>query len=295
MIYKILTKLKIIAKFSRVIAKPLLKLIIAFDEIFWRFRIFLFTLFLPNKNKFKKAMIELKNTGVSVIPNFYSGEETLNIKNECIKELDKLPFDKLATDNYIANLDLDSGLRVEKLKGSLKLKGLQKINTYLYKITNNIKCNLITFVYQLTTHKPFLIYNVVHDGSFSHPSVPEPCGTEMIAGQAHVDLSIHQLRCAIALEDIEKDNGPTACYKRSMYLKEIKQNHLNMLLEQFNFKPENGGGHYIIEDKLKFLEEKIDKTYVTCKKGDLLLMDLKSVHLATPLKSGQRHILWYHY
>ena len=160
MIYKILTKLKIISKLPREIAKPLLKLIIAFDEIFWRFRIFLFTLFLPKKNKFKKAFIELKNTGVSVIPNFYSNEETSNIKNECIKELDKLPFDKLATDDYISNLNLGNGLRVEKLK---------------------------------------------------------------------------------------------------------------------------------------FLEGKVEKIYVTCKKGDLLLIDLKTAHSATSLKSGQRHILWYYY
>lgn len=295
MIFNILSKLKIISKLPRGIAKLLLNLIITFDEIFWRLRIFLFTLFLPKTNKFKKAMIELKNNGVSVIPNFYSIEETSNIKNECIKELDKLPFDKLDTNDYIPNLDLDSGLRVEKLKGSIKLKGLQKINNYLYKVTHNIKCKLITFVYQLTTNKPFLIYNVVHDGSFNHPSVPEACGTEMIAGQAHVDLSVHQLRCAIALEDIEKDNGPTVCYKKSMHLKEIKQNHLNMALEKFNFEPESGGGHNITKDKLKFLEAKADKTYVTCKKGDLLLLDLKSVHLATSLKSGQRHILWYYY
>ena len=166
MVYKILTKLKIISKLPREIAKPLLKLIIVFDEIFWRFRIFLFTFFLPKKNKFKKAFIDLKNNGVSVIPNFYSDEETLNIKNECIKELDKLPFDKLASDDYIPNLDLSNGLRVEKLKGSLKLKGLQKINNYLYKVTHNIKCKLITFVYQLTTRKPFLIYNVIFLFSF---------------------------------------------------------------------------------------------------------------------------------
>ena len=80
-----------------------------------------------------------------------------------------------------------------------------------------------------------------------------------------------------------------------MHLKEIKRNHLNMALEKFNFEPESGGGHNITNDKLKFLEAKVDKIYVTCKKGDLLLMDLKSVHLATSLKSGQRHILWYYY
>ena len=55
-----------------------------------------------------------------------------------------MPFDKLQTNDYIPNLDLDNGLRVEKLKGSIKLKGLQKINNYLYKVTSNIKCNLIT-------------------------------------------------------------------------------------------------------------------------------------------------------
>ena len=209
-----------------------------------------------------------------------------------------MPFEKLKTDEYISNLNLENGLRVEKLKGSLKLKGLESINNYLKKITNNIKSNLIIFIYQLTLDKPLLIYNVVHDGSFKHPSVSQASGSEAIAAIAanvHVDLSIHQLRCAIILEDIEKDNGPTVCYKKSMYLKEIKQNHLNMMLTQFNFKPSSGDVHNVSYEKLKYLEEKTDKTYLTCKKGDLLLLDLKTAHSATPLKSGQRHILWYYY
>ena len=80
-----------------------------------------------------------------------------------------------------------------------------------------------------------------------------------------------------------------------MHLDKIKQNHLNLLLEQFKFEPEEGGGHFVNEEKIKFLEEKTDKIYAVGNKGDLLLIDLKTAHRQTSLKKGQRHILWFYY
>ena len=80
-----------------------------------------------------------------------------------------------------------------------------------------------------------------------------------------------------------------------MHLNEIKKNHLNLLLEKFKFEGDGGGSNYINEKKLKFLEKNTDKIYATVKRGDLMLLDLKTVHYASPLKSGERHILWFYY
>ena len=136
---------------------------------------------------------------------------------------------------------------------------------------------------------------MTHDGSFKHSAVPESCTQEMIAGTPHVDTFSHELRCFLPLEDITKENGPTICYKRSMHLKEIKQIHLNQLLEVFNFEADEGGSHLVNDEKIKFLEEKTDKVYLTGNKGDLILLDLKTAHFASTLKNGQRHILWFYY
>ena len=90
MISKIIYKLRFIKKFPKKVAKPILFTIIVLDELFWKFRIFVFTLILGKKNKIGKALKDLKTTGVAVIPKFYSDDEALKIKEACIKILDKL-------------------------------------------------------------------------------------------------------------------------------------------------------------------------------------------------------------
>ena len=200
---------------------------------------------------------------------------------------------KLNNKKNIENLTLQNGLRIEKLQGSIKVKGLHKINSFFFKIGKDLKSNLITIIYQLTLSKPFLIYNLVHDGSFIHPAAAEACGDKMIAGQAHIDLYVHHLRLALVLEDIKEENGPTVYYKNSMHLKNIKQNHLNLLLKKFGFTPEKGGDHNINAEKLNFLNKNTKKLSLTGKKGELLLIDLKSVHFHSRLKNGQRHLLWH--
>ena len=52
-------------------AEIILSAIIIFDELFWRFRIFAFTLILGKKNRIGKALIDLKKTGFAIIPQYY--------------------------------------------------------------------------------------------------------------------------------------------------------------------------------------------------------------------------------
>jgi len=276
-------------------AEIILSAIIIFDELFWRFRIFAFTLIFGKKNRIGKALIDLKKTGFAIIPQYYPDSEIIKIKEECIKQLDQLPVDTIGSTDDISNLKLENNLRVEKLKSSIRIKGLQEINLFFKKIGRDFKSNVITLIYHLSFSKPFLVYSLTHDGSLKHPLFSKPNDKEMIAGRPHVDISVHQLRGGIMLDDIKKENGPTVFYKSSMSLNEIKQNHLNLLLERFDFKTNPGGSTMINNEKLKSLEEKTDKISVTGNKGDLFLLDLKTVHAASLLEKGQRHILWFYF
>ena len=90
-----------------------------FDELFWKLRIFIFVLVVGKENKIGKALSDLKKTGVAVIPKFYSDNEVLKIKKECIKQLDELPFEKLATNENIENLmnaNIESLLSIHGVK-----------------------------------------------------------------------------------------------------------------------------------------------------------------------------------
>ena len=303
MLDRILSKLNFIKKLPRSVAKSILYAIIIFDEFFWKIRIFIFTkIFFGKRSKIGKALIDLKRTGVAIIPNFYPDKEVLKIKEECIKLLDELPFKELNTGQYITNLDLKNGLRVEKMNQEIKLKGIDKANLFFRKIGRDLKSNILTLIYQLTFSKPFLIYNIVQDGSFKHPVFSSSVVAEAdkfrtltkIAGKIHIDHGIHHLRCCIILDDIKKENGPTVVYENSM--NKIKKNHLNILLELFKFKlDKKGEGQHLGEKEIKFLEENTNKIYITGNRGDFVMLDLKTVHYPHTLEKGQRHILWHYY
>ena len=65
-----------VKRIPRPIAKPLFLLIISFDDIFLKTRIYLFSLFCGKQNKVLKALKDLKTHGVAVIPNFYNDKST---------------------------------------------------------------------------------------------------------------------------------------------------------------------------------------------------------------------------
>ena len=280
-------------KLPKIIVKPIFKVLILFDEIFWNFRIAIFLLFVGKASKLGSTIYQLKENGYAVFENYYNDNYANKIKQNCIKILDDLPTKELNTDDYIPNLILPNGLRVEKLRGSIKIKGLDQTDSFFKEISNNLKIKIIAAIYQLTW-RPFLIYNLVHDGTFKHPSMSNSVEGKMIAGQPHVDLQFHSLRCALALDNINEDNGPTIVFRKSMKKKRIKKKHVNIFLEKFGFDINSENANDLSKDDLQYLEENSQKVKITCKKGDLILLDLKSAHYQSILKKGHRHILWHY-
>lgn len=302
MIIKTIKKLKLLSKCNIKIAKPILVSIIYLDDIFLKFRIFLFCLFLKNDNKIVKAMKDLKKEGVAIIPNFYSENEIQIINKECSKLIDKIPLEKVnQSKDYIESEDINidgKSIYLEKLGGSIKLKGLNIVNDFFNKIGEEIENNLISFIYQLSVKKPYLVYNVSHDGSLKHPIFKNHSNkknNEAIAGRPHVDLYLHKLRGFIALKDVNRNNGATVYFKKSMNSKLLKENHVNLILKDFGHLDTNEESHYISENKLDKLNENCTKSFIECKKGDLALIDLKTAHYAILPKEGERHLLWMYY
>ena len=153
MIIKIINKLKFLKKFNVKIIKPLFISIIYFDDIFLKFRIFLVSIFLTKNNRVVKALQELKKNGVAVINNFYSENEIDNLKSECFKLLDNISIEKVSGPEYIRAEPIkieNKVIYLEKLGKSIKLKGLNTINSFFSKIGRRMENNLITMVYHLS-------------------------------------------------------------------------------------------------------------------------------------------------
>ena len=281
-IERIVNKMSFIKKLKQDKAKNFLRIIIKIDEFFWRTRLLFFSTILGKKSKSSRALDDLKNFGVAVVPNFYTEKKVSEIKSKCLDLLDQL------------NSSKDDRIDIEKVPNQIKIKGLHKINKYFKSIGRDFKTSLITLAYHLSLSKPYLIYNFYHDGKSDHNIFGEEGKkTETIAGILHIDSYLHQLRMCVALEDVTKENGPTLCYKNSMNLNVIKENHLNIALERFKFHNDKNIGHHINDEKMKHLENNTQKVYITAKKGDLILLDLKTAHCQTLLKKGERHLLWF--
>ena len=86
-------------------------------------------------------------------------------------------------------------------------------------------------------------------------------------------------------------NNPTSC----LFCHKWDSSRLNKFLKDFDFNLDKGGDHYLNEEKKSFLEKKNLKSKLTCKKGDLALIDLKTAHYGTLPEKGQRHLLWLYY
>ena len=155
-------------------------LLIFIEENFWRLRINLSIIIFGKNSRIGKTLYDLKNNGIAVVPKFFDNENILRIKKECTQQLDNLPIKELKSGTYVPNLILENKLRVEKNDGTIKIKGLHILNSFFNKIGRDFYSNIITIIYKLSLSRPFLIYNLTHDGSYNHPAVPESCTDKMI-------------------------------------------------------------------------------------------------------------------
>ena len=89
------------------------------------------------------------------MPNYFDLEKTKQISKECYKELNKIP--KNIIKENIENYILENQINIEKIKGSIKLKAIQKSNNNIKKLVKNNFLSLFSgfYSYGLSSLKDF--------------------------------------------------------------------------------------------------------------------------------------------
>ena len=192
--------------------------------------------------KASQAIRDLENNGVAIIKNFYNEKKINEINENCLDLLNKIPIKITNNKEYIQAKEFQIGdkkLYLEKLGKSVKIKALKKLLSEINFVRFEIRLRPLIFTYHLNKNKPYIIYNVSHDGSETHPVLKDYSAqnnqNEAIAGKPHTDLFIHKLRCFVALKDVDQNNGATIYYDKSHKSKLLKKTHMNLFLNKFDF------------------------------------------------------------
>lgn len=245
-------------------------------ETFWIIRVNIFILF-PFGYKFRNTLKNLKENGYVIFKKYYSEEEVKQISDECNFQLNNIQI----VDN------------IERIPGSIKLKNLGKNNFFFKKIQQNFFLKIIAIIYsfklKLIRNGALMIYSLTHDGSFKNKNVEGSFKGKMIAGDPHLDSPIHEIKAFVALNDIMISNGPFASIKKS---NKFDINLMNNYLGMHKGIPNSE----IINSNYVAKKSKISGIFkATVKKGDLVIIDTRSIHYASSLISGKREMLWFYY
>ena len=175
-----------------------------------------------------------------------------------------------------------------KLNGSIRFKRLEKFNHYIKTLTLNNDWIDLNYLYTNKKNAPVTML------SETKKIQDLDIDTEIFADYPHFDIYRHQIKFALALTDIEIDNGPTEIFpKTSSYQFGAIISYfsswlaLNKIMK--DTKPFLSNSFWKNFDK-KFVSKKL-----TLKKGDLLIFDTRNIHRATKINNGERKILWFYF
>ena len=283
-------------KYNFYLIKNILKIYL--DEILWNLRINIYLIFFGKKNKIGKALFDLKVDGIAVINNYFDINEVEEIKNKCLIEIKKLPFDELNKSKYIPGIDINKDMSVEKIDGSIKIKNLENSSTFFSNLSHNKLIKIIANLY-LFRIKSFrsganLIYNLTFGEKISDIDIKPLSDGKQIANATHIDKGLRGLKALVALDNINSENGPFKCIKQTSFSKDLLENYYGWLLRKDGFdniqKPE-----IINFAKLRKVFRNKEKFVAKLNKGDLVLFESRSIHLPSTFRKGQRHLLWYYF
>jgi hypothetical protein len=271
------------------------------SEIFWKIRLSVLIFLLGKKSKLGKVLIGIKTKGYYVLENYFSYEEISSIKKICFDNLNSIPDSYLSNykgNEYIANLEIpEKKIAVERMSGSIKLKGLQNTSVYLDSVSKISFLLFLAFIQLFEFRKKaLLIFSWSHDGTAKNLKVPgSVCDKQNIAGELHFDTYYHSLKAFTPLEDVTLENGPFAYLEGSANDKALFDNYLNTLNLKNNLSINSDKPHQVSRDFIKNNNYENKIFYGTQKKGDLVIMDTKGIHFASNLKKGQRQLFWFYY
>lgn len=271
------------------------------SEIFWKIRLSVLIFLLGKKSKLGKVLIGIKTKGYYVLENYFSYEEISSIKKICFDNLNSIPDSYLSNykgNEYIANLEIpEKKIVIERMSGSIKLKGLQNTCVYLDSVSKISFLLFLAFIQLFEFRKKaLLIFSWSHDGTAKNLKVPgSVCDKQNIAGELHFDTYYHSLKAFTPLEDVTLENGPFAYLEGSANDKALFDNYLNTLNLKNNLSINSDKPHQVSRDFIKNNNYENKIFYGTQKKGDLVIMDTKGIHFASNLKKGQRQLFWFYY
>ena len=258
-----------------------------------------------NKNSsYKKYIDEFKSKGCVVIPGYFSEKEVSKVFKLNIDELNKVPQDLVQ--ERMDNIKLDSGVLIEKIRGSIKLKNIENSNNDLKKLfkLNYISIfsgfysygilNLKKFLYSVI-HGPLLLYNLTHDGSFKHYAVPDKVLDEVIAGDPHIDSPLPGIKAFVALKTLNIDNGPFCYFESSNSFKHLKNFYIKLFFAEKKIDNIENTSRTLNKELISYCKNNFNLYKATINAGDLVIFDTCGVHFASKLEKGQRHLMFLYY
>ena len=223
------------------------------------------------KNELKKYALKIKKYGYLVINSGYLYND-INI-DTIIQECEGIK---------------DKCSDVIKLEGSIRYKRLEKYSSYIQSLTVNKRWIDLNYLYTFKKNVPVTMLSETY-------KIPDDTKEqEIFAEYPHFDIYKYQLKFALALTNIEIDNGPIEILPRtSSYQFGAFISYFSSWLAI----------NKVMTDTKNFLSDKfIKKFYIisspkklTLKKGDLLIFDTRNFHKATKIISGERKILWFYF
>ena len=218
---------------------------------------------------------------------------------QCAIEIKRNGYIVLSSGYFYKNINLESTIQacnkiknkcsdVLKLHGSIRYKRLEKYSSYIKSLTLNQRWIDLNYLY---TFKKSIPVTMLSETKKINDELKD---TEIFAEYPHFDIYKHQLKMALALTDIEIDNGPTEILPRtSSYQFGALVSYFSSWLDL----------NKVTNDTKPFLSDKfIKKLYknnitkkLTLRKGDLLIFDTRNFHKATKIFSGKREILWFYF
>lgn len=285
---------------------PLLKLIailrFVIHEYAWRSRMWIYGRLLGKRHG--KIFNDLRTQGYSRIPNYFSEEEMLIFDTQ-----GKAALRESANYGDLDVHDKEGGMGVMRKPGHIKIRHIDKKFPVLRRLSRDPYHILINVLFCLKFKFPSVMYFITHDGSFKDPSVPAKTGDDDApakfgAGYWHIDLWRHTLKFFTPLKDIKLENGPTEIIpgssgiqwdclvnyfdkyystdksKKPLYLKKVQRERSIVAFDEA-----------LVEKK----RAQLDTAFFTANRGDLIIFDSRSLHRATNIQKGDRHIMWFYY
>ena len=246
-------------------------------------KLFSFKKSLGYYSRMKDALVGLKKNGYCRLEKYYTNEEVDDLHNECIGILDKSE-DIFSKDETIRD-------SLERVEGEIKIKHIHRISNKLKVYTNEFFFTLISFFFCGKPRIPTVFFNLIHDGSFEHKSVPGKSKVR-IGGQWHYDQLDHILKCFVLLDDITPETGGATSIVNGS---RKKFRHITNEKEK---------GDYATDEEINERETELKKLNIITdtnvknlygKKGDVFFIDTSNLHRGSPLIKGVKRCLWLYF